>query len=159
MAFYVIQLAAAFIGSMGFAMLFNIRGDKLLSCALGGLASWSVYLALGMIVQDDVIRFFITSMALTLYAEVMARIRRSPDTIYIICAAIPLIPGGSLYNTMHFAAQGRWEEFSETGMHTLLLAAAIAVGILCMMTLMHVADSTIKDIRRLKRIGYFRKRR
>ena len=155
---YVIQLTAAFIGSMGFAMLFNIRRDKLMSCAFGGFASWAVYLALGFFIQDDVVRFFLSSMALTLYAEVMARLKKSPDTIYIICAAIPLIPGVSLYNTMHLAAEGRWEEFSQMGMHTLLLAAAIAVGILCMMTLLHVIYSTFKDVRRLKRGRSVRKR-
>lgn len=156
---YAIQLTAAFIGSMGFAMLFNIRGDKLISCAFGGLVSWSVCLGLGCFIEGEVVRFFIASMVLTLYAEIMARVRKSPDTIYIICAAIPLFPGGSLYNTMHLAAEGRWEEFSQTGMHTLLLAAAIAVGVICMMTLMHVIFSLFKDLKQLKRTRKVKKKR
>ena len=142
----IVQLAAAFLGSLGFAMLFNIRGKKLLTTALGGLLSWSVYLALGVFMENDVPRYFLTSMFLTLYAEILARKQKSPDTIFIICAAIPLIPGGSLYNTMHFAVEGRWEEFSQNGMHTLLLAAAIAVGILCMMTLLHMLYVMFKDV-------------
>lgn len=77
--------------------------------------------------------------------------KKTPDTVYIICAAIPLIPGGSLYNTMHYAAEGKWEEFSETGLHTLLLAAAIAVGILCMMTILHVIVVFLKNARDVSR--------
>ena len=53
-----------------------------------------------------------------------------------------------MYNTMHYAVEGEWEQFSGTGMHTLLLAAAIALGILCMMTIMHVLYSVYKDVKR-----------
>ena len=144
----IIQLAAAFAGSLGFAMLFNIRGKKLLVSAFGGMLAWAVYLMLGHFIVSDIWRFFLTSMFLTRYAEVMARRQKAPDTIYIICSAIPLSPGGSLYNTMHYAVEGEWENFSGTGMHTLLLAAAIAIGILCMMTIMHVIYSVYKDVRR-----------
>ena len=97
---YFIQLSAAFIGSLSFAMFFNVRWGKLLSCAFGGCASWGLYLLLGAVLSNDVTRYFIVSMALTFYAEIMARVKKTPDTVYIICAAIPLIPGGSLYNTM-----------------------------------------------------------
>ena len=147
---YIIQLSAAFIGSLSFAMFFNVRWGKLLSCAFGGCASWGLYLLLGAVISNDVTRYFLVSMALTFYAEIMARVKKTPDTIYIICAAIPLIPGGSLYNTMHCAAEGKWAEFSETGIHTLLLAAAIAVGILCMMTILHVYAVAAGN---LKKIG------
>lgn len=151
MTSYIIQLSAAFIGSMSFAMFFNVRWRMLLSCAFGGLVSWGLYLLLGAAVESDVTRYFLVSMVLTFYAEIMARVKKTPDTVYIICAAIPLIPGGSLYNTMHYAAEGKWEEFSETGLHTLLLAAAIAVGILCMMTILHVIVVFLKNARDVSR--------
>ena len=51
---------------------------------------------------------------------------------------------------MHCAAEGLWAEFSETGILTLLLAAAIAVGILCMMTILHIYAVAVQN---LKRIG------
>lgn len=146
---YAIQLTAAFIGAMSFAMYFNVRWGKLLSCAFGGLLSWAVYLLLNTFLESDVLSYFFASMALTVYAEIMARVRKSPDTVYIICAAITLVPGGSLYNTMHFAVQGQWKDFFTTGTHTLLLAAAIAVGILCMMTILHVGYSVCKSLRKL----------
>ncbi len=126
---YIIQLAAAFAGSLGFAMLFNIRGKKLLVSSFGGMLAWAVYLMLGCFIVSDIWRFFLTSMFLTVYCGSDGKEKqKAPDTIYIICSAIPLIPGGSLYNTMHYAVEGEWEQFSGTGMHTLLLAAAIALG-------------------------------
>ncbi len=68
MTSYIIQLSAAFIGSMSFAMFFNVRWRMLLSCAFGGLVSWGFYLLLGAAVESDVTRYFLVSMALTFYA-------------------------------------------------------------------------------------------
>ena len=70
---YIIQLASAFLGSMGFALLFHIRREKLLLASLGGLLTWAVYLAAGLWVEQDVPRFFFASVAAAVYAEAMAR--------------------------------------------------------------------------------------
>jgi len=42
----VIQIVTGALGSLGFSVLFNIRGKKLLITTLGGLISWSVFLLL-----------------------------------------------------------------------------------------------------------------
>ena len=39
----IIQVLAGFIGSMGFAVLFNIRGERLIAAAIGGLLSWLLF--------------------------------------------------------------------------------------------------------------------
>ena len=117
---------------------------------LSGCASWGLYLLLGAVLSNDVTRYFIVSMALTFYAEIMARVKKNAGySLYYLCGN-PSDSGGSLYNTMHCAAEGKWAEFSETGIHTLLLAAAIAVGILCMMTILHIYAVAVQN---LKRIG------
>lgn len=43
---YALQIITAFLGSLGFSVLFNIRRTKLLIAGLGGMLSWSVYLLL-----------------------------------------------------------------------------------------------------------------
>ena len=63
---YVLQLAAAFSGSMGFALLFQVRRGKLLLASLGGLLAWAVYLALRPVMPQDVPRFFVASVVLTI---------------------------------------------------------------------------------------------
>ena len=132
------QLVTAFAGSLGFALLFNIRRDRLFPAAMGGLLAWGVYLLVDPLVAWDVPRFFIASLALTLYAEIMARVKKSPATVFLVSASIPLIPGGSLYTTMQYAVSAQWEAFTTQGMNTLLLAGAIAGGMLCMMAVLHV---------------------
>ena len=61
------------ISMLGFALLFQVRRGKLLLASLGGLLAWAVYLALGSMIPQDVPRFFIASMVLTIYAEAASK--------------------------------------------------------------------------------------
>ena len=135
---YIIQLASAFLGSMGFALLFHIRRQKLLLASLGGLLTWGVYLAAGLWVDQDVPRFFFASVAAAVYAEAMARAAKCPATLFVVTAAIPLVPGGSLYKTMQYFMEQEFALCSAQGLNTLLLAMAIALGMLCPMSLFHL---------------------
>lgn len=139
----VLQLAAAFSGSMGFALLFQVRRGKLLLASLGGLLAWAVYLALGPMIPQDVPRFFIASVVLTIYGEILARVVKCPATLFLVTAAVPLIPGGSLYHTMRYFVAGDFVACSAQGLNTLLLALAIAAGMI-------VPTSLFQLIRRIR---------
>lgn len=124
------QLVTAFLGSLGFALLFHVKRERLLLASLGGLLAWGVYLLMGQVTDQDVVRYFVASVVLTVYAEVLARMVKCPATLFIVTAAIPLIPGGSLYRTMEFFMENDLEAFSRQALTTVLLAVALAVGML-----------------------------
>jgi len=126
----IVQLVTAFVGSLGFALLFHVRGKKLLFGSLGGLLAWGIYLWMGCFTSQDVVRYFVASVALTVYAETMARVVKCPATLFLVTASIPLIPGGSLYRTMQYFLQSDLDAFSSQGLTTVALAVAIAVGML-----------------------------
>ena len=98
----ILQLATAFVGSLGFAMLFHVKKERLLLASLGGLLAWGVYLLIGQVSDQEVVRYFVASVVLTVYAETLARLVKCPATLFIVTASIPLIPGGSLYRTMQY---------------------------------------------------------
>lgn len=127
---YAMELTTAFIGSLGFAMLFHVRREKLLLASLGGLLAWGVYLLAGIWSGEDVVRYFTASVVLTIYGEILARVVKCPATLFIVTASIPLIPGGSLYHTMKFFMEGNFSACSVQGLQTVLLAVSIAVGML-----------------------------
>lgn len=135
---YAVQLTAAFLGSMGFALLFHIRREKLLLASLGGLVTWAVYLGAGALSDQDVPRFFFAAVAAAVYAEVMARVVKCPATLFVVTAAIPLVPGGSLYRTMQYFMEREFALCSAQGLNTMLLAMAIALGMLCPMSFFHL---------------------
>ena len=126
----ILQLATAFLGSLGFALLFHVKKERLLLASLGGLLAWGVYLLMGRATDQDVVRYFIASVALTVYAETLARLVKCPATLFIVTASIPLIPGGSLYQTMQYFMKNDLASFSGQALTTVMLAVAIAVGML-----------------------------
>lgn len=146
---WLIQLVTAFTGAFGFAVLFNVQSNRLFWAGFGGMIGWAAYLALGFCYEGDVIRFFFASACFTLYADPMARLKKTPTTVFLVPAAIPMVPGASLYRSMSFAVSGQWSAFAQQILYTLLLAAAIAAGIVCAMTILHV----IRRIGRVIRAG------
>jgi len=125
----IIQLGAAWLGTLGFALLFNVRGRKLFYASLGGLLAWAVYLLVEGLAGNAYLSGFCATVALTLYAELMAIVQRAPVTVFLVSAAIPLIPGAALYRTMDCAMHRDWQGFAAQGGYALGFAASMAAGI------------------------------
>lgn len=58
----------------------------------------------------------------------MARIQKTPVTLMVICAMIPLVPGGGMYYTMQKVIEGDVSGALNTGFTTFSVAGAIALG-------------------------------
>lgn len=130
----LIQIISGFVGTVGFAIILNIRGKRLLVTSLGGLGAWALYLLLGTMIPGEPIRYFLVALTVSLYSEIMARVLKTPTTTFITTALISLVPGGSLYYTMSYALMGNYTSFFTRGIHTLKLASALALGIIVAMT-------------------------
>ena len=129
----------AFAACLGFCVLFNIRGMGALLCSLGGALAWMVYLLTGPLLGgNDIMQSFWAAIFLSAYSEGMARLRKCPATGYLLAAFIPLVPGAGIYNMMEFALSGDTERFLSTGLHTLSIAGALAVGVLVVSSLVRM---------------------
>ncbi len=126
----LLQILTGFLGSCGFAVLFHIRGRRFWVTVLGSLLSWALFIVLGFWLQSEVLRYFIVAATISFYAEVMARVIKTPTTTFITTSLVPLIPGASLYYTMAYAFSSDMQHFVQKGGYTLQLAAALALGIL-----------------------------
>ena len=126
----MIQIIAAMLGALGFGILFNIRGNKLISIALGGGLGWTIFILMEHLGANEAIGYFVASLLVSLYAEIMARLLKAPATIFIAPSIIPLVPGASLYYTMAYALGGNSDLFIKKAVDTLILACAIAVGVI-----------------------------
>ena len=143
----IIQILAGFVGSVGFAVLFNIRGKRLIAAAAGGLLSWLLFVVLSTYIASEAIRYFIVALVISAYAEVMARVLKSPTTTFITTSLIPLIPGGSLYYTMAHIFQGNTDAFLQKAIYTLQLTSALALGIVVSTAFTKVLYGVIKNKR------------
>lgn len=133
----LLQLITATLGALGFSLIFNVRGKSVLFATLGGLLAWGSYLLLTGAGLTPVMAYLAVSIIITIYAEISARLHKAPATVFLVCAIIPLVPGSRLYQTMVCAVQQDWSGFFATGLETLLLAIAIAGGIILVSTVMH----------------------
>ncbi len=124
----VIQLISAFVGGLGFALIFNSGKKKLLPSTLGGILVWAVYLFFIFLNSGVFLAAIAASAFCQIYSEILARILKSPTTVFFIPAIVPLVPGGSLYYAMYYAALNDWDKFTYYGVSTLQVAFGIAVG-------------------------------
>ena len=120
------QTLMAFIASLGFGVIFNIRGKKLFFAALGG-AICSISLALDFSIN---LSLFISSISFSIYSEIFARILKTPVTTLVVCSLIPLVPGGGMYYTMLEVVHGNIEKSLELGLNALAAAGTLALGII-----------------------------
>jgi uncharacterized membrane protein YjjB (DUF3815 family) len=134
---YLLQLLTATLGALGFSLIFNVRGKSLFFTSLGGFLAWGGYLLLGIPGLGEIVRYLLVSIGVGIYAEVCARRLKAPATVFLVTGAVPLIPGSSLYATMVYAVHMDGEHFLLQGLHTLLLAGAIAAGIILVSTVLH----------------------
>ena len=119
----------SFIACMAVCLVFNVRGKLIFFTSLGGAIGWFVYLLFAGCFSSDVPQFFLSMVAVSLYSEYMARKHHSPVTVYLVISYIPLVPGGGAYYTMEYLVGGETQLAMETGIHTLFVAGAIAMGI------------------------------
>lgn len=126
----VLELFYALIGSLGFSLLFNLRKEHLTAAVLGGTAEWAVYMGAEWFFGGGVFLSSVVAAAFAaLYAEVVARIKRAPATVFYIPALVPMIPGGSLYYTMSYAVRSDWDMVRLYAGNTMYCAIGIAVGL------------------------------
>lgn len=145
----MVQLLSALIGAFGFSLLFNVRGKKLYVASIGGLITFGIYLILSKYNTTDFIPNFFAAMVATGYAELAARKLRTPATIFLMAAIIPMVPGGSLYYTMQYAVMKQWKLFVPQGEKTIIVAAALAAGIMMISSAKRVLDGLLLYQRKL----------
>lgn len=124
----LLQILCGTLGTLGFAFVFHIRGKRIFFAAFGGLLAWALYLLLGLFLPDATLRCFLVSVVVSLYAELLARLLKTPAVTFSTISLIPLVPGSSLYYTMTGAFRGDGDAFLTSGVETLKIAAALSLG-------------------------------
>ena len=148
--FEVLQIITGFLGTLGFGILFNVRGVRLLVASIGGLLSWFLFVVLSNFIGSEAVNFFLVALLVSIFAEIMARILKTPATVFATLSIIPLIPGSSLYYTMAYAFESDLSSFIIKAADTLKLAAALALGIITAITLTKIFFNIFKPKNKVK---------
>lgn len=146
------QVIAAFIATYGFGLLFRLSKEKLFFSAMNGVLSWFIYLIFAKLALSTSLTFFISSVSMTVYSEIMARKLKTPATILLIGGFIPLVPGSGVYYTMYGIITNDTVMIVKKGIQTLTIAGSITIGIFFGITLYNLFYKLIR-----RRIEYGRK--
>lgn len=138
---YIIQILAGIVGSIGFATFFNLKKDKLPYTIIGSGMCWTIYLICFHYSENAFLSSVMASVFSTAAAEVLARWRKAPATLFLLIHVIPLVPGGSLYYAMRSFVLKDQAAFSTHALNTLYVSAGIAVGILIVTSIINVLRS------------------
>lgn len=136
----------AFLASVGFCFIFNIHGPGIIICGSGGALGWLIYLLAEFVTPNVILRFLLAAIAITLYSETMARIRRCPVTSYLIIALLPLVPGSGIYEAMRYCVQGDTQMFLSALVRTFGIAGALALGALLGSSAMRILFPIIRRL-------------
>lgn len=142
----LLQILMAAIGTLGFGLLFNIRGGKLVLAVLGATLSWSLCVALEAVLPGEPGRYFLSAIFVAVWAELLARALKTPATTFLIPGILPHIPGGALYHTMRFALERQWAPCLSRAFYTFRLALSLALGIIVVLSLWTLVQKIVSRL-------------
>ena len=125
-----IGLGSSGVGSLGFALIFRVRGRHLPPASLGGMLAFAVYFLLDALGAHLFASNFFAAAAAALYSELCARAFKAPSVVFSIPCLIPLVPGSLLYYTVSHMLSGTYADSIANFIKTMLVALGIAGGLI-----------------------------
>lgn len=132
----MIQAAlASFVATGAFAILFTVRGKKILVASIIGMIAGFVFALAQENNVSIVVSQFLASVTLSGLSEICARKFKTPVTIFIVCALIPLVPGGGMYFAMKALMESNTALGNAILLDVLSQSGALVLGIVVMSTI------------------------
>lgn len=130
----IAQGIAAFFATVAFSILFHVPKKEYGFCGLTGTIGWLCY-AFFKVRFGNVMAVFIATLVLTCLARGLAVCRKVPITIFLIAGIFPLVPGSGIYYTAYYFIMNDNVSAVATGLETIKIGVAIALGIVMIFTL------------------------
>ena len=94
----IAEFFAACVGTIAFALLFQVPRKYYLYCGLAGACGWICYKLILPHTTEPVSIFFATVLVILL-SRSFAVYKRCPVTVFLIAGIFPLVPGSGIYWT------------------------------------------------------------
>lgn len=134
----------SFFAASSFVILFNAPKKSLLQCGLVGMLGWVLYVAVrGEIGEAPAT--LAASLLVGILCQLFAKIYRTPVIIFSVAGVIPLVPGGMAYNAMRRFVENQYDQALQIGAQTLMIAGAIAAGLVLSEVLNQMTRPRPKD--------------
>ena len=138
------QFGLALLATGGFAVIFRVPARRITACVLIGALGWVCYEISMYYYESPVLGCFFASCLVGLLSQFAARGLKEAATIFVIPGILCLVPGSKIFNTMYALLDHEFQEAAQVGVETLLMAGAIAVGLLTIGAIIRVIRSLIR---------------
>lgn len=126
---YIVMLLLSFIATVAFSVLFYIPKKALLPSGLVGAIGWMILVISSSHHVSNVAGSFVAALVIAFVSEILARLLKMPVIVFTVAGIITLVPGSSAFATMTDFVNGRYSDGLAKGAETLLIAGAIATGL------------------------------
>lgn len=123
------QTVGAFVAVLGFSIILEVPRKYIVYAGAIGAYGWLIYLWMVRLGCSVPVSNLIAAIFISIGAQIMARICKTPVTVYNIAGIMPLVPGAGMYRIVYFALQGESSLVTFYINQTLQIAGMISVGI------------------------------
>lgn len=124
-----VQLIAAFVGTIAFALIFGVPRKYYFLCGVTGAAGWVLYLICSQNGLSTAYSTFVATIAIVVLSRFFAVVSKCPVTVFLISGIIPLVPGGGIYWASYYLVTSQTDKALNSGFLAIKVAIAIVIGI------------------------------
>lgn len=125
----LVNFFCAGVGTMAYAVLFNVPKRYYIAAGITGGLGWLVYCWVSTFGAAATVCTFFGTVFVVLMSRVLAVYMKCPITIFLISGIFPMIPGSAVYYTVYYLVINELTEAALKGVLAFKLAFAIALGI------------------------------
>lgn len=132
----------SFTASVSFGVVFRIPAKDLVWAGLGGVLTRIVLILVAAVWPMRLAYITLAALAASLYAELMATLRKDPSTYFVYPSIVPLIPGDLFYYALlGIYTTDRWM-FEWNGVNCLLTLLGMSIGFVLSFAIAHYIRKT-----------------
>ena len=124
----IAEFFAACVGTIAFALLFQVPRKYYLYCGIAGACGWICYKLILPYTTEPVSIFFATVLVIIL-SRSFAVYKRCPVTVFLIAGIFPLVPGAGIYYTAYYLVTNQLALAAQKGLESVKIAFGIVLGI------------------------------
>ena len=144
---FLLDVIIAGVSTFGFAILFRVDFKYIGWGVIAGSLSWAVYLLSGELIPNTFFCALMSAVFATMFSELLAYICKTPTTVFLMQALIPMVPGGSLYYTMSNLIMKDYAAAAIKGIATMEVILCVSGGVVAASLVVYA----IRYIRRNKK--------
>lgn len=126
------KVIGAFLSVFGFSIILEVPKKFVFLSACIGAFGWFIYLNVTGQNHSAVTGTFVAAIFIALISHCMARLFKSPVTVFLIAGILPLVPGKGMYDTVYEILKHDMKEAGNNFTETIMIAGAIALAFFIM---------------------------